>query len=202
MKVVRPATRAIGCNQPMISRTFTLWLICICPFDMYAHANVPHVVIARHVIIASDLVILTSCLLAPVDQLCIPSALSSCIVPVSRPRGPLCRRNVSFRAATGRRIASPTDVDSSANIAAVCRSWRRMLRRRTSLISFTGSMERPLPRLGKQCSSVFAVMSASLAVSYHPAASRCCCPRTPDPSMVCVCRSLRVWRVPVGCLVL
>jgi hypothetical protein len=49
----------------MISRLFTLWSICIYPFAVYAHANVPHVVIARHVIIASDLVILTSCMLAP-----------------------------------------------------------------------------------------------------------------------------------------
>ena len=44
----------------MITRLFTLWSICIYPFAVYAHANVPHVVIARHVIIASDLVILPS----------------------------------------------------------------------------------------------------------------------------------------------
>ena len=73
----------------------------------------------------------------------------------------------------------------------VCRSWRRMLRRRTSLISLTGSLERPLPRLGKQCPfrvCCESVMSASLAVPYHPAASRCC-PRTPVPSRV-VCESV------------
>ena len=99
-------------------------------------------------------------------------------------KGPLSRRNVIFRAATGRRIASPSDVDSSANIEAVCRSSRRRLTVFSlSTASLTGSLERPLPRLGKQCPSMFAVMSASLAVSYHPAASRCP-PRTPVPSMV------------------
>ena len=98
-------------------------------------------------------------------------------------KGPLSRRNVIFRAAAGRRIVSPSDVDSSANIAAVCRSSRQRLSLSLSAASLTGSLERPLPRLGKQCPSMFAVMSASLAVSYHPAASRCP-PRTPVPSMV------------------
>lgn len=95
----------------MISRTFTLWLICICPFAMYAHANVPHVVIARHAMIASDHVILTSCVLACLDHPCIPYPAAS-FLRCLETRGPLCRRNVIFRAAAGRRIVSPSDVDS------------------------------------------------------------------------------------------
>jgi len=84
----------------MISRTFTLWLICICPFAVDAHAYVLNVVIARHVIIASDHVMLTSCLFASVDHLCMPYPPASFL---SRGPGPLSRRNVIFRAAAGGR---------------------------------------------------------------------------------------------------
>ena len=135
----------------MISHASTLWSLCICPFAMYAHALSTRstcLVIAGHVIKASDLVIPTSCLHPLIS-------CAFCVVPVV---GMSCPVPQPARGSQVLRMSTPAN--------STCRFSRKRLRH-----SLTGSPERPLPRLGKHRSPMFAVMSASLAVSYRPAAA-------------------------------
>jgi len=172
----------------MVSCASTLWSLCICPFACcYAHAlpiRRTCLVIACLVIIASDLVILTSCLRPSISCAC-------CIV---RSDGPLSRRNVFFRAVAGMRIASP-------------RSFGCRLLQIVHHVDFEAEAETEV-EAQSHCFLGAAIATSGQTLPAHVycdfgflgclvLSSRRCCPRTPDPSMmVCVgvCESARVAR--------
>jgi hypothetical protein len=159
LKVVCPGQRStgvtVGSSQSIVSYQSRL---CYANFFLHVPLCYPctHPPICRRAcrviiglaIIASDLVIPTSCLVA------LGSAVHSALflLAVSRP---LSRRNVYFRA--GSRIESPSEVGLS------------FLRRRRH--SLTRSLERPLPCLGGRsyvCCDVGCLVSPQLSWLLSP----------------------------------
>jgi hypothetical protein len=159
LKVVCPGQRSTGAtegsSQSIVSYQSRLYYVNVfshvplcwaCTRPPFCRRACP--VIIRLAIVASDLVIPTSCLVA------LGSAVHSAsfLLALSRP---LSQRNVYFRA--GSRIASPSDVGLS------------FLRRRRH--SLTRSLERRLPCLGGRsyvCCDVGCLVSPQLSLLLSP----------------------------------
>jgi hypothetical protein len=180
LKVVCPAHRFVEAGS--LDSRGSQWSAVLLPcgrcayaplLAVYAHAlpiRRTCLVIACHVIIASDLVILTSCLRPSISCAC-------CIV---RSTGPLSRRNVFFRAVAGMRIASP-------------RSFGCRLLQIVRHVDFEAEVEAQ-----SHCFLGAAIATSGQTLPAHVycdfgflgclvLSSRRCRPRTPDPSMmVCV----------------